>query len=551
MNLFEKLREDVQKDTSPEVAIIGLKMVEGMRVAIYQPLIRVVFAYIVLAMIFTLEHLRGAPISPGVFSIGVVLFAFVSVGGSELDSYRINKMMYKKLRFEPQAVRIKRQHKSVFLLMTLSTLSELVSYSLLIPVAVTGTAALKGNTALGIALPAYVISASVLAYLSYKLISWIYLWLNVSDFLKYSNRLRSFILNMRFPFNLLAFIGSLTIPAWLANWVLVGKEVGFALTSDAIAQTGLLILVATTSLYALSAIWSFRIGPALFAVLPVRRGQVTWGARISATINLLELNLLNHTAAILVSSLALAPLLYALYEANPSILVFLGFNIYCSAHATLTVLAFSRDLGRSSLRLLRRAGAQYTVIIIAASNLALVLGYMAGLVARDLYLSPGRDLEEMPFPGILYALHNIAPQELPFAAQIEAAALTVLILLALSWVQIVISKKAWTEALMVVASSSLAAISPQVLPQIRLMLQKIISSDWTIIHQMPELLLALTIPAIKSFLGSEFAQVADPGVEEWARCTSCSEPLQIRDRFCRACGTEQSSAEEVSKSEPQ
>lgn len=260
-------------------------------------------------------------------------------------------------------------------------------------------------------------------------------------------------------------------------------------------------------------------------------------ARRKVRMRVLELSVSTLIAGTIVYALALAPLCYRLYATNPSILVFLAFNIFCSAHATLTMLAFSSDLGRSSLRLLRRGGAQYTVILIIVTNAALALGYAVGWITRSIYLDPEKSPGDLPFPGLLYELHERSPGELPYLAQVEAAGVTILLLLALSWLQIVISKSAWAEMALVIGSSAAAAFSPQVLPPLQSFLRTISDADWTIINQAPELVLALAIPAIKSFLGSEVEHITDPGTKEWRTCPSCDEPIEMSDRFCRACGS--------------
>ena len=50
---------------------------------------------------------------------------------------------------------------------------------------------------------------------------------------------------------------------------------------------------------------------------------------------------------------------------------------------------------------------------------------------------------------------------------------------------------------------------------------------------------ALAIPAIKSFLSSEVEQMSDASREDWTTCSSCHEPVETADHFCKFCGASQ------------
>lgn len=539
MSLFAKLEEDIPQGTTPLEVALRQSFIRNLKDAFLQPPGRVLAAYAALAFLALVENFRGNPVSPGSITIGILVFAILSVLVSEVESYRVSSLSHDMLRNDAQSAKRAKLGWQSFLFIMMVSLPELLSFAVVVPIVILGPALLAGDYVTGFAPAVFLFVGSFIFVATLRTLSWTYRWLN--------NEARSpRLLSAKEGFNSISLfiypvagLLALSAVAWLGNIVLTKRDPGFEFVFDAMFQTTLLVIATTGALMLLSALWMFRIAPVLFSLLPVQRGRITWGARMVGLIGMFEVSMSILSAVMFITAIALAPLIYSLYAFNPSVLVFLGFNIYCSAHMTLKVIAFSRDLSRPSLRLLRRAGAQYSAIQIVMTNIALALGYSAGWLAKEIYMDPGRGVEDLPFPGLLYGLHSVEPGVLPFTAQVEAAGLTILLLLSISWVQIVISKRAWAEAAIVIFSSTMAAFSPQVLPQLRVFLQQIINSDWTIIHQTPEVLLALLIPAVKSFLGSEVGQVADPGVEDWTRCTSCNEPLEVTDKFCRACGAGQ------------
>ena len=525
------------KDASPDEIVMRTRMVDDIQEALFQPVVRLAGVYIALALVLGVQRLLGHPLPPDAFTIGVLALTVLGVASSERRNYQVSKACHDRLRQDPPSPENAAPRLGFFLVVLASSALGLLSFAALVPVVAAGGALLDGNFVFGLSPAVYMLLCALLVGVAAVALLGVFRALKARAWPTQLDRVRRIVLALRPFVLLLALLLAFALPAWVVNRLVTGADAGFGATFDAVLQTVFLVLIGIAVLCAVAEIWTFRLGPALFRALPVRRSPGARTARLAATLAWIELNVSAMVTTTIISALGLAPLFYTLYAANPSVLVFLAFNILCSAHVMLTVLAFSGDLGRASLRLLRRAGAQYTVVLIVAANAALALGYTIGWIASALYAEPGREIGNLPFPGLLYALHERAPGDLPFLAQLEAGAITILLLLALSWLQIVISKRAWAEMALVVGGSAAAAVSPQILPPLQSLLETIVSADWIILHRMPEIVLALVVPAIKAFLGSEVEQIADPGAADWAPCASCDEPIEFGDRFCRNCGS--------------
>lgn len=527
MGLFEDLRSELAAEAdSAEDRLLADRLVCSLEDSLLGPIGRIFGASVVVLALFAATLILDHSPTPGSISLTVLTWVVLMNVHAEIQSFKLISLVVKSIGGD-QKKAYPQQSKYSFGFAALAGTSELIGWSFVIPIAVSAPFLFNGEVLKGLAPQMYFLIAGA--------------GLSCAFWIIFRRQAAGGIAILFIP----ASFAMVAIPAWLMNLLLSDRaDLWDATSAAATVSLGLGVAVLAAFLV-LSAGYLFLLGPFFMRILPVRRSERAWPMRLRGSIRFMESEILLHGGSVIVAMPALAPLVYGLQRLDHSLTAFLALNLYVSAHIAVMRIAYFRTMPRSDLRILRRAGAQATAIHLVLVNAVAVAGYTAGWIASQTYFRPGWDIDSLPFPGLMYALHWQSPLSLPYAAQIEAAVLTILLVLVVTWVQIVWAKKAWGEAILVLGGSLAAALSPYFAPPIADAVSHLLDADWVVVDATPEIVLALIVPAIKAFLSSELELTIDPGVETSDRqennlsCIACGEEIDPTDQYCRACGERQ------------
>lgn len=236
--------------------------------------------------------------------------------------------------------------------------------------------------------------------------------------------------------------------------------------------------------------------------LPSRRKIMRGALPIANRMAVIEFFFFSELFILGAASIAIGGVLQTFYQLSGMRLVFVIFNLTVAVPSLFSLIFAFSKFDTDTAFLVRRVGMRYAVLTMAIVNLFAGLGYLLGYLVRFGYELGFGSLGRFPIPDQAYAAFAIAPGELPFFAQVEGLLIASIVILALSWVFVVLQKRAWGEAIWVLASMAAVFVLPHFRDELA-GLTKLIGAFFPLLKQAPEVVIALSIPAIKSFFSSE------------------------------------------------